>query len=181
MAQTENKTGGSVIVAQKGSRRGIESQPGRKIHIHAQDHPLTKMISPKMKTGSSSSRGDPGRSKDLFTGPTPPPLLDTAPQIAGQSASRGVFITTSEGIHTPFHPSAPAYHCKLGAVHANEGKKNDTQWRKAKTFATSVTSQLHHYSPTLQSNCTSKNSEESHDFTWWSETRVKGYIIMVPR
>ena len=168
-------------MAEKGSRRGIASQPGRKIHIHAQDHLLTKMISPKMKTGSSSSRGDPGRSKDLFTGLTPPPLLDTAPQIAGQSASRGVFITTSEGIHTPFHPSAPAYHCKLATYHANEGKKNDTQWRKAKTFATSVTSQLHHYSPTLQSNCTSKNSEESHDFTWWSETRVKGYIIMVPR
>ena len=140
MAQSENKTVGSVIVAQKGSRRGIASQPGRKIHIHAQDHLLTKM---KMKTGSSSSLCDPGRSKDLFTGLTPPPLLDTAPQIAGQSASRGVFITTSEGIHTPFHPSAPAYHCKLATYHANEGKKNDKQWRKAKTLATSVTSRLH--------------------------------------
>ena len=132
MAQSENKTVGSVIVAQKGSRRGIASQPGRKIHIHAQDHLLTKMISPKMKTGSSSSRGDPGCSKDLFTGPTPPPLLDTAPQIAGQSASRGVFITTSEGIHTPFHPSAPAYHCKLATYHANEGKKMTHSGEKQK-------------------------------------------------
>ena len=44
VAQTESKTAGSVIVAQKGSRRGIASQPGRKIHIHAHDHPLTRTM-----------------------------------------------------------------------------------------------------------------------------------------